>query len=162
MKFLIVYSSKTGNTKKVAEALARVAPIGSEIHSIEEAGDADGFDVIFAGYWLDRGGVDEKMKKYLRTLHKKKIVLFETMGADPESEHAIIGFANAAMVLPEGNTVIGVFALQGEINPALLETMRTMGITTPHCGPEMEKCAAQAVGHPNKVDLEKAETDSIF
>jgi len=39
-----------------------------------------------------------------------------------------------------------------------LETMRTMGITTPHCGPEMEKCAAQAVGHPNKVDLEKAET----
>ena len=30
MKFLIVYSSKTGNTKKVAEALARVAPIGSE------------------------------------------------------------------------------------------------------------------------------------
>ena len=23
---------------------------------------------------------------------------------------------------------------------------------------EMEKCAAQAVGHPNKVDLEKAET----
>lgn len=80
------------------------------------------------------------------------------MGADPESEHAIIGFANAAMVLPEGNTVIGVFALQGEINPALLETMRTMGITTPHCGPEMEKCAAQAVGHPNKVDLEKAET----
>jgi len=158
MKFLIVYSSKTGNTKKVAEALARVAPIGSEIHSIEEAGDADGFDVIFAGYWLDRGGVDEKMKKYLRTLHKKKIVLFETMGADPESEHAIIGFANAAMVLPEGNTVIGVFALQGEINPALLETMRTMGITTPHCGPEMEKCAAQAVGQPNKVDLEKAET----
>ena len=66
MKFLIVYSSKTGNTKKVAEALARVAPIGSEIHSIEEAGDADGFDVIFAGYWLDRGGVDEKMKKYLQ------------------------------------------------------------------------------------------------
>ena len=52
MKFLIVYSSKTGNTKKVAEALARVAPIGSEIHSIEEAGDADGFDVIFAGYWF--------------------------------------------------------------------------------------------------------------
>lgn len=49
MKFLIVYSSKTGNTKKVAEALARVAPIGSEIHSIEEAGDADGFDVILQG-----------------------------------------------------------------------------------------------------------------
>ncbi|WP_418470245.1 flavodoxin family protein [Dialister invisus] len=29
---MIVYSSKTGNTKKVAEALAQVAPIGSEIH----------------------------------------------------------------------------------------------------------------------------------
>ena len=54
MKFLIVYSSKTGNTKKVAEALARVAPIGSEIHSIEEAGDADGFDVIFADACMQR------------------------------------------------------------------------------------------------------------
>lgn len=50
------------------------------------------------------------------------------------------------MVLPEGNTVIGVFALQGEINPALLETMRTMGITTPHSGPEMENARLKRWG----------------
>ena len=88
MKFLIVYSSRTGNTRQVAEALYAAAPDGSTISNVETAPAADGYDVIFVGYWMDRGTADEKSKAYLRTLTKKKVVLFETMGASPASEHA--------------------------------------------------------------------------
>ena len=105
MKFLIVYSSRTGNTRQVAEALYAAAPDGSTISNVETAPAADDYDVIFVGYWMDRGTADEKSKAYLRTLTKKKVVLFETMGASPASEHAYTGFANAATCLSEGNTM---------------------------------------------------------
>ena len=36
MKALVVYSSRTGNTRKIAEAIAAVLP-GCEIHPVESA-----------------------------------------------------------------------------------------------------------------------------
>lgn len=117
MKVLIAYSSRTGNTRRVAEALAKAAPEGSLLASVEDTPSADGFDVVFAGYWLDRGGPDAKAKEFLHSLHGKHIVLFETMGADPRSEHAYTGFANAGTALSPDNQIVGVFAVQGGCRP---------------------------------------------
>lgn len=157
MKFLIVYSSRTGNTKKVAEALFRAAPEGSTLRSVDETFETEGYDVIFAGYWLDRGGADERSKQFLRTLTGKRIVLFETMGADPASEHAAAGFANAATALSEGNTVLGAFAVRGEVDPALVLAMKKRGADNPHGSPEAMSRIAQAKGHPDETDLSRAE-----
>ena len=88
MKVLIAYSSRTGNTRRVAEALAKAAPEESLLARVEDMPPTDGFDVVFAGYWLDRGGPDAKTKEFLHSLQGKHVVLFETMGADPRSEHA--------------------------------------------------------------------------
>ena len=150
MKFLIVYSSRTGNTRQVAEALYAAAPDGSTISKVETAPAADGYDVIFVGYWMDRGTADEKSKAYLRTLTKKKVVLFETMGASPASEHAYTGFANAATCLSEGNTIMGVLAIQGAVDPALIAA------GSAHNTGEMEKTTEEAAKHPDAADLEKA------
>lgn len=113
MKVLIAYSSRTGNTRRVAEALAKAAPEGSLLARVEDTPSADGFDVVFAGYWLDRGGPDAKAKEFLHSLHGKHVVLFETMGADPRSEHAYTGFANAGTELSPDNQIVGVFAGAG-------------------------------------------------
>lgn len=156
MKFLIVYSSRTGNTRQVAEALYAAAPDGSTISKVETAPAADSYDVIFVGYWMDRGTADEKSKAYLRTLTKKKVVLFETMGASPASEHAYTGFANAATCLSEGNTIMGVLAIQGAVDPALIAMMRKMPVGSAHNTGEMEKTTEEAAKHPDAADLEKA------
>ena len=71
MKVLIAYSSRTGNTRRVAEALAKAAPEGSLLARVEDTPPTDGFDVIFAGYWLDRGGPDAKAKEFLHSLHDR-------------------------------------------------------------------------------------------
>lgn len=86
---------------------------GSLLARVEDMPSADGFDVVFAGYWLDRGGPDAKAKEFLHSLHGKHVVLFETMGADPRSEHAYTGFANAGTALSPDNQIVGVFAVQG-------------------------------------------------
>ena len=155
-KFLIVYSSRTGNTKKVAEALYAAAPEGSVLREAGDMPEADGYGAVFAGYWMDRGGPDEAMKAFLRTLSGQKVVLFETMGAGPEGEHAYTGFANAATCLPEGNTVAGVFAVQGAIDPALVAAMRKMGPSNPHGTSQMMQTAEAAASHPDAADLERA------
>lgn len=157
MKFLITYSTRTGNTKKIAEALFRGAPEGSHLAPIEEAPAADDFDILFIGYWMDKGGPDAKAKAYLSTLKEKKIVLFETMGADPTSEHAYTGFANAALHLSSDCRILGLFASQGAIDPALLAMMRKLPKGSPHNSPAMEAIAQEAAKHPDAADLARAE-----
>lgn len=80
---LIVYDSKTGNTEKVAKALAEAAGERCVLAQVDAAPAADDFAVVVAGYWVDKGAPNAKMKKYLENLHGKKVVLFQTLGADP-------------------------------------------------------------------------------
>ena len=59
MKYSVVYSSKTGNTKALAEHIKNILP--SE--ECEYFGEADkkalDADMIFAGFWTDKGSCDE-------------------------------------------------------------------------------------------------------
>ncbi len=157
MKFLITYSTRTGNTRKIAEALFRAAPEGSRLSPMEEAPSPDDFDILFIGYWMDKGGPDSKAKAYLSSLHEKKIVLFETLGADPSSEHAYTGFANAALQLAPDCRILGLFASQGAIDPQLLSMMRKLPAGSPHNSPQMKALAEEAAKHPSSEDLARAE-----
>lgn len=157
MKFLITYSSRTGNTRKIAEALAKKAPEGSVLSDMAEAPSTDDFDVIFVGYWIDRSMPDAKAKKFLHSLEGKKVVLFETMGADPTSEHAYTTFANTGTCLSEGNQVMGVLAFQGTVDPALIAMMKKMPAGSAHNSAQMEATTKEAAKHPNEEDFRKAE-----
>ena len=98
-----------------------------------------------------------KAKEFLHSLHGKHIVLFETMGADPRSEHAYTGFANAGTALPPDNQIVGVFAVQGAVDPALLAMMRKMPEGSAHHSAQMEQTVKEAAKHPNAEDLKQAE-----
>lgn len=99
-----------------------------------------------------------KAKEFLHSLHGKHIVLFETMGADPRSEHAYTGFANAGTALSPDNQIVGVFAVQGAVDPALLAMMRKMPEGSAHHSAQMEQTVKEAAKHPNAEDLKQAET----
>ena len=88
MKTLIVYSSLTGNTKMVAEAIHEVFDGESTLHPVGDNPAADGCDLVIVGFWVDRGTADAKAKAYLETLQGKRVGLFATLGAYPDSEHA--------------------------------------------------------------------------
>lgn len=96
---LIVYDSKTGNTEKVAKALAEAAGERCVLAQVDAAPAADDFAVVVAGYWVDKGAPNAKMKKYLENLHGKKVVLFQTLGADPASDHAVSSLVNAGVLM---------------------------------------------------------------
>lgn len=154
---LIVYDSKTGNTEKVAKALAEGAGERCVLTRVEDAPAADAFAVVVAGYWVDRGAPNVKMKKYLENLHGKKVVLFQTLGAEPTSDHATSVLVNAGVALNNDCKVLGTLSIRGAIDPALIEMMRKMPAGGAHsASPESEARWAAAASHPDADDLAKA------
>ena len=115
--FLIVYSSKTGNTEKVAKKFYEVAGERCDLAAVKQVPAVDDYKVIFAGYWVDKGEPDKDMQEFLQTLDNKKVVLFQTLGAEAYSEHGISSLANAGRYLSTGCKVVGTLSIRGAIDP---------------------------------------------
>lgn len=160
--FLIVYSSVTGNTEKVALAMQKAAEDNCDIHKLQADEDfsalhSEDYKVIFIGYWVDKGGPDALTIKYLSTLKDKKVVFFQTLGAEPDSDHAYSSFANAGTYLAPGNKVLGILSIRGAISPKLIAAFEKMPAGSPHAPTAESKARwAAAASHPDEKDLEKA------
>ena len=154
----VVYSSRTGNTKKVAEAVVQALPEGTALYPVEEAPAPDGFDFLALGFWADKGGVDGAMQKYMAQVAGRDMMvgLFGTMGASPESEHGRAIMADARNRVA-GNTVLCDFLCMGKIDPKVLkmmEAMRAKGSDNIHpMTPERAASIAEAEKHPNEADM---------
>ena len=157
MKLLITYSSKTGNTKKLAEGIwegfkeeATICPI-SEVESIEA------YDAILVGYWVDKGGPNEEAANFLKTIKGKKVGIFATLGAYPDSEHAWKSLVNGENLVKENNEVVGKYICQGPVDPRLLERFKALPAGNPHAITKASKRRhAIAAMHPNETDLKAA------
>ena len=157
-KWLVVYSSVTGNTKQIAEAMAAAAE-DADLFAVQDAPeDLSAYEVVLAGYWLRRGAPDARMAAFLPKLHGKEVALFETHGAQLHSEHTITAFARAAYLLGPDCGVLGTFACQGRINPALIEMRKKAGPDDPHANTgENAARWASAATHPDTADLAAAQ-----
>lgn len=154
MKNAIVYSSKTGNTKKVAEAIAQVVEDGV-LMPVTELQDYTAYDRLIIGYWVDKGMPDEASLELIKRVHHKEIIFFGTLGASPESKHASSCIAKAeAIVLEEGkgNTVLGSWLCLGKIDPKLLEMMAKMAPATHTMTEERKARIEEANKHPDAQD----------
>lgn len=154
MKCLVVYSSKTGNTRKVAEAVAESLPEAS-IYPVNEAPDPEGFDFIAIGYWVDRGLPDCGAKAYMQRVKGKKLGLFGTLGAYPESEHGRSCREKAAELVKD-NELLCSFLCMGKVDPELIKKMATMNDKHHSLTPERIKRLAEAAKHPDAEDLSNA------
>ena len=155
MKSLIVYSSRTGNTQSVAEAIAGVIPDPCTISSVEEAPDVSEYDFLAIGYWVDKGMPDQKAKKFMEGVKGKKVGLFGTLGAYPDSDHAN-DCRKKAEELMEGNEILGHFLCQGRIDPKVLEMMAKMASDQHPMTEERKARIEEAKKHPNQKDFEEA------
>lgn len=156
MKILITYSSKTGNTKKVAESIFSAIPT-ADLKNVDELENLD-YDFIIIGGWIDKGIFDPKGLKIAKEIFNKKVAFFFTLGAYPDSQHAKDCVTNITKLLEENNNeVIGHFFCQGAIDPKLIAWMSSLPsnhVMAP--SEERKKRWADASTHPDKLDLENA------
>jgi flavodoxin len=157
VKVLTAYSSKTGNTKKVAEAIHALMPEGSVLAALPSAPAPEDFDFIALGFWVDKGTADALALEYLRKINGKKVGLFMTLGASPNSEHAKKSMSAVKALLEPHNTVVREFICQGKIDPALSRMFEKFPAGHPHAmTPERKNLHAEASKHPDQEDLRRA------
>lgn len=159
MKTLVTYSSRTGNTKLVAEAIHSVFPPDAQLHPVESAPEPELFDYIAIGYWVDKGLPDELAKSFMSTVRNKRVGLFGTLGAWPDSDHARQCMEQAVQLMEaNGNTVNCTFLCMGKVDPKLLEMMQNMpGAADRHAmTPERKARLEEGMKHPDAGDLQRA------
>ena len=79
-RYSIIYSSRTGNTKLLAEAIRESLPADLCDHfGTDEAGAVES-EKLYVGFWTDKGTADEAALALLKRLKYKKIFLFGTAG----------------------------------------------------------------------------------
>ena len=155
-KWAVLYSSVTGNTQMVAGRIAQAAGDADIFHIADMPEDLSSYEVVAIGYWLRLGGPDPKTMSFLPKVHDAKVVLFQTHGADPGSEHAVTAFARAAYLLGENCEILGTFGCQGKVNPALIERRKHSDPDDPHVGEKAQQRWKRAASHPDEADLEAA------
>jgi hypothetical protein len=147
MKTLIVYSSQTGNTQKLAQAVHDLLGGEKTFCPIGEAPDPVGFDLVVLGFWFQAGKPDPKATAYLEKMDGTNLFLLATHGAAAKSAHALNGMKQAEAMAPSAN-ILGTFHCQGEVNPTFLEKARQKQPPPPWISD-----APEAAGHPDNADL---------
>ena len=157
MKILVVYSSRTGNTRQVAEAVRAALPEGTDLFPPASAPDPAPYDLVFAGFWAKRGAPNPAMKAFLQRLAGKPLGIFGTMGARVGSPHARRIEENARLAASRCR-ILGVFLCPGKVDPAWLERRAadsSLGKNHPMTAERAARLAETAL-HPDAEDLRAA------
>ncbi len=148
MSAIVIYSSKSNNTKKVAEAIAEEMQCG--MRAVQDAGDIAEFDTVAVGFWLQAGAPDPATQEFLPQLGGKKVFLFATHGAavgTPPADNAMV----KAKELAGGAEIVGTFSCPGQVAEKVLEMAAKKDPQPPWLS-----AAPAAKGHPDPTDLANA------
>lgn len=153
MKVLVTYITRTGNTKKVAEAIYDEIDEQKEMKPLDEVNNLDGYGLIFIGFPINQFYPPEKAQKFLSNQTSgKDIALFMTH-AVPENTGLILDWISTAKEMASEANIIGTFNCQGKVARKLLDILQNSD------DPEMRTFAKMCVlakEQPDRIRLQKA------
>ena len=84
--YSIIFSSPTGNTRLLADTIRDALPEENcNYFGVSENADTQS-DILFIGFWTDKGTADKATLDLLETLKNKRIFLFGTAGTRSTSK----------------------------------------------------------------------------
>ena len=155
MKQIILYDSATGNTEYLAKALSHAlpnvpcGPVGSL--------DCSKAELVYLGFWTDKGTADQACLELLGRLRNKKIFLFGTAGFGGSEAYYQKILANVRTAIDASNTVVGEYMCQGRMPQAVRDRyvkMKEMPDAKPNLDALIENFD-QALSHPDQEDMER-------
>lgn len=158
MKYAVVFSSKTGNTKRLAEAIRAALGEAECIYFGPPDPKALEAPRLYVGFWTDKGTCDMSVVDFLSELHGKKVALFGTCGMGKDSEYMERIGKHVKVWIPEDCTYLGFYMCQGKMPMDVrrrYETMEKNGVE-----PEKVKMLLanfdEALLHPDDRDVQNA------
>ena len=157
MKYSVIYSSRTGNTKLLADTILESLSSDDCIYAGEPDVKALDADIIYAGFWTDKGTCDEKFGEFIKNVKDRKLFLFGTagFGQDPSYFKRII--ERVKEILDPSVKLEGYYMCQGKMPLSVRERYEKM-LKNEDQAPRMKMLIENfdtALSHPDKNDLEK-------
>ena len=157
MKYAIVFSSQTGNTKQLAEAVSSVLPQADLCFFGSPSQEALQAERLFIGFWTDKGNADQAAIQLLQKLKNKKVFLFGTAGFGGSEAYFRKILERVRQSLDASNTVVGEYMCQGRMPQAVRERYVKMK-EQPEPMKNLDALIEnfdRALSHPDAEDLEK-------
>ncbi len=129
MKVLFTYSSKTGNTKMLCDAVYENIKDKCEIDytAVKDAPkDLSTYDLIIVGFWVDKGTANKKARKFIDIIENKKVAFLGTLGAAPDSEHGQKCVRKLPDIVNKLNEYLGVVLARGKVNEKLIKRIKLL------------------------------------
>ena len=147
----------TGNTKELADAIREILP-EETLDYFGLCKDADPqSEMLYIGFWTDKGTADESTLDFLKQLHGKSIFLFGTAGFGGSKEYFDKILKKVEHSLDRSNTVFGCYMCQGKMPMSVrqrYEEMKKQPIHLPNLDAMIENFD-KALSHPDADDLEQ-------
>jgi len=153
MKALVAYYSETGNTKKVAEAIAEAIYFDKELKKVQDVENTSGYDIIFCGFPVQAHSVPKAAMKFIAKVPAgQKIAFFSTHGSLRGGLLPKQAFEHA-LGLAAKQTVVGNFGCRGMVNEKIIDMLMK---SPQHQAWAQE--AGSAISHPDANDIADAKT----
>lgn len=117
----VLFSSRTGNTRALAEAIRAALPQEMCVYFGESGAAALDADTLYIGFWTDKGNADEATVRLLETLRNRRIFLFGTAGFGGSEAYFQKILDNVKRAIDPSNTVIGTYMCQGRMPQTVRE-----------------------------------------
>lgn len=161
MACAVVVDSKSGNTRKLADAIADELGVKPADAGTPDARMAVAFvETVAFGFWCDKGDCSPVAAEALAGLAGKRVFLFGTAGFGGSPEYFARVLGNVKQHLPESAQLIGTFMCQGRIDPAARGKWEAAARENPEDkrATMMLKTFDAAEKHPTEQDLVRAVT----
>ena len=158
LKYLVVYVSETGNTKKIADEIFYALPSDSkeEINIRSWNGKHDA-ETYFIGYWINRGTCSLEIIDLISSLHKKNVAFFGTCGMGNDQDYYRQMEQIGTLWLHDDNRFLGSYFCQGSMPYQIREKYEQLrGKVDDDRLDRMIAMFDEGQRHPDKHDLLKA------
>ena len=155
MTYAIVYSSKTGNTQRLAETIRAALSDQTLLYCGAPDAQALAADTIFVGFWTDKGSCDADTAAFIDTLSNQRVFLFGTCGFGGDAAYFDRILNNVEGKLPADTTLVGRFLCQGRMPQAVRSRYEKLA-EDPDKRTQMTQMIANfdaALSHPDDNDL---------
>ena len=153
MKYAIVYSSRTGNTEMLAKEIKEVLPETDCVYFGAPDLKALEADMIYLGFWTDKGSCDEDSSRFMEKLRGQQVFLFGTAGFGGAAEYFEQILSRAKAKLGPELRIAGSFMCQGKMPQSVRERYLQME-DSPRRSAMLANFDA-ALSHPDADELAK-------
>lgn len=157
MTYSIVYSSKTGNTKMLADALHQALPADDCLYFGAPDAQALAAERIYIGFWTDKGSCDAETAAFLAQLTQQEIFLFGTCGFGGGVAYFEQILARVRDLLPESVQLVGSYLCPGKMPQSVRDRYVRIAEEEPAKRSHMQKMIFNfdcAFSHPDANDLQ--------